>query len=63
MIHQFTDRGGAEKGRKKDVEEFVTGSQEADSDLLDSGDEIDPAEFFDPEEFGVTRSSELRRHE
>lgn len=63
MIHQFADGGGAEKGRNEDREELVIGSEVTHSDLLEGSDEIDPGEFFDPEEFGVRRKAEPWRHE
>jgi hypothetical protein len=51
MRHQL----GEEEKRKKRLTSAKTGSQESDraDDLI--ADEIDPADFMDPEEFGVRR--------
>jgi hypothetical protein len=51
MRHQ----SGEEKKREKRLSSAKTGSQEDDrvDDLI--ADEIDPADFIDPDEFGIRR--------
>ena len=57
MRHQS---GEGEKHEKRDILS-ETGSQEPEpSDVL-IDDEIDPADFFDPEEFGYRRHREPSR--
>jgi hypothetical protein len=56
MRHQSTKGGGHNNREKKVAERLETGSQKnepAPDELTD--DEIDPADFFDPEEFGIRR--------
>lgn len=62
MIPQSKGRGGAEKGRKKSRGDRVTGAQEHDRVTDDVIEEIDPADLFDPEEFGIRRNADTRRH-
>jgi hypothetical protein len=53
MRHQSTGGGGQKNRQKKVADGAATGSQKNDpapDELTD--DEIDPADFFDPEEFG-----------
>jgi len=50
------DRGDAQNPDQKMIP--AGASEPADEELI----EIDPAEFFDPEEFGVRRSG-FHRHE
>jgi hypothetical protein len=51
MRHQ----SGEEEKRKKRLTSAETGSQEGDQTDVLIGDEIDPADFIDPDEFGVRR--------
>lgn len=51
MIRQF---GEAEE-RKKRMNSGKTGSKERQEPEILADDEIDPADFFDPEEFGFRR--------
>ena len=56
MRHQYNEGGGYKKRQEKVAERLNTGSQKnepAPDELTD--DEIDPADFFDPEEFGIRR--------
>jgi hypothetical protein len=55
MTYGFRGLREAKNGRRDDVERLETGSEES-SRLTDTpADDIDPAEFFDPEEFGYRR--------
>jgi len=54
MKHQ----SGKEEKRKKRLTSDQTGSQESDQADVLIDDEIDPADFFDPEEFGFRRKRE-----
>jgi hypothetical protein len=55
MIRQSTE-GEEVKNRRKKVAERRVMSCERKGQATDTGfEEIDPAEFFDPEEFGVGR--------
>jgi len=51
MIRQL----GEGEERKKRPISSKTGSKEASDDVMLADDEIDPADFFDPEEFGYRR--------
>lgn len=62
MKHQLTGRGGAEKGREKKLCRLDVSADETGVDLPDVDDEIDPADFIDPEEFSVKRRPELWSH-
>lgn len=55
MIRQSREAEEREKRHQHAPEALKTGSQEADPTDTPEDDEIDPAEFFDPEEFGVSR--------
>ena len=57
MRHQL---GEAEE-RKNRLNSEKTGSKETYDDVILADDEIDPADFFDPEEFGIRRHRESRR--
>jgi hypothetical protein len=46
---------GEEEKRKKRLSSAETGSQESDQANVLIDDEIDPADFIDPDEFGVRR--------
>lgn len=56
MKHQLREGEEVKKWKKKVGDRLKTGSgrNEPASELL-TDDEIDPADFFDPEEFGVGR--------
>jgi hypothetical protein len=56
MRHQLGEGEEVKKRKKKIAGRLTTGSQknELASDAL-TDDEIDPADFFDPEEFGFGR--------
>ena len=54
MRHQ----SGEEEKRKKRLDSNQTGSQKDDQPDVLIDDEIDPADFFDPEEFGFRRKRE-----
>ena len=56
MRHQLGEGEEVKKRDKKVVDRLKTGLQknEPASDAL-TDDEIDPADFFDPEEFGLGR--------
>lgn len=62
MTRQSTNRGDGKKGRKKLPEATRTGSQENEPVTDDLIEEIDPADFFDPEEFGIRRNVNSARH-
>ena len=51
MKHQ----AGEEEKRKKRLTSAETGSKENDQHDIVIGDEIDPADFIDPDEFGIRR--------
>jgi hypothetical protein len=56
MRHQLGEGEEVKKWQKKVAERSATGSQKNDpapDELTD--DEIDPADLFDPEEFGIRR--------
>jgi hypothetical protein len=58
MRHQLREGEEVKKRKKKVGERLATGSktnEPAAEELTD--DEIDPADFFDPEEFGVRRGN------
>ena len=57
MRQQFGEGGK----RKKRLISSETGSQEPEPRDVLIDDEIDPADFFDPEEFGVRRKIEPLR--
>jgi len=57
MIRQ----SGAGENPKKRFVSPKTGSQEGDQTGVLIDDEIDPADFFDPEEFGYRRHRETPR--
>jgi len=59
MIRQFRGPEDWKKELREAAERLKTGSQEADPTDTPE-DEIDPAEFFDPEEFGVCRKFHSR---
>jgi hypothetical protein len=55
MSHQF-ERGGEHKNRLKPAtERLKTGSQKSDQAIDTFVDDVDPADFFVPEEFGIRR--------
>jgi hypothetical protein len=54
MRHQ----SGEEKKRKKRLTSEKTGSEKHDEADVLIDDEIDPADFIDPEEFGIRRKFE-----
>jgi len=49
------------KERKKKPIFAETGSKEGQSPEISADDEIDPADFFDPEEFGIRRKHDSYR--
>lgn len=51
MIRQL---GEVEEPKKRPISS-ETGSKETHEDVILADDEIDPADFFDPEEFGFRR--------
>ena len=55
MIRQFKGSEEWKKELQQAAERLKTGSQEADATDTPEDGEIDPAEFFDPEEFGIRR--------
>lgn len=55
MIRQSRNGGGLENRRKRVTERPATGSHESEPADAFVDDEIDPADFFDPEEFGILR--------
>jgi hypothetical protein len=58
MRHQLGEGEEVKKRKKKAGDRPATGSQKNEpvpDELTD--DEIDPADFFDPEEFGVRRGN------
>ncbi len=57
MIRQSGDRGEHKNRRKSAAHEARTGFEKRDRATADVliDDEIDPADFFDPEEFGIRR--------
>ena len=57
MIRQSGDEKEAKKRRETAGKRGKTGSQESDPATDTLFDEIDPAEFFDPEEFGIRREA------
>ncbi len=54
MRHQL----GEEENRQKRPDSGKTGSREEDQPDILIHDEIDPADFIDPDEFGVRRKYE-----
>jgi hypothetical protein len=56
MIRQSTNGGERKNRRKKSTDRVPFGSRKKEpaADLF-RDDEIDPADFFDPEEFGIRR--------
>lgn len=59
MIPQSADRG---IGKNEPDETLITGSEVTNERDVFDEDEIDPADFFDPEEFGIRRNVDTRRH-
>ena len=60
MLRQLTDGGELKKFKKRVADRHSTGSQKSESADTLVDEEIDPAEFFDPEEFGIKgRQSEF----
>lgn len=57
MIRQFRREEAGKKKRLTDAEEPPTGSEETEPLADTYSEDIDPAEFFDPEEFGIRRGS------
>jgi len=55
MTHGYQGLREPKKGRRDDVERLKTGSEKADQLTDTPADDIEPAEFFDPEEFGFRR--------
>jgi hypothetical protein len=58
MRHQSEEEEKREKRRKRPVQ---TGSEEVNLPDGDVYDEIDPADFFDPEDFGFRRKFDSSR--
>ena len=52
MRHQIGEEEEVTKARKKVAERRITGSEKSDPETDTVFDEIDPADFIDPEEFG-----------
>ena len=57
MIRQFRDRKEPKNRPQSDARRDKTGSRESDPMNDTYFDDIDPAEFFDPEEFGIRREA------
>ena len=57
MIRQFRDGGKPKKRLHEEVTRPKTGSEESDPAIDTLAEDIDPAEFFDPEEFGFRRNA------
>ena len=55
MRHQLGEEKNAKQEHKKVAGRRITGSQESDQATDTAFDEIDPADFIDPEEFGFRR--------
>ena len=54
-MHHFKGLGEPKKKLRDELSRLKTGSKESD-ELTDTiWDDVDPAEFFDPEEFGIRR--------
>ncbi len=60
MIPQSVGGADGQKGRKKSAKRPKTGSQEIHEPDVFAEDEIDPADFLDPEEFGFRRNLDHR---
>jgi len=61
MMHQFGE-GRERKNRPERVADGLqTGSEKVNLPDVDTYDEIDPADFFDPEEFGIGRRDFISR--
>jgi len=59
MIRTFRDRKEPKNRPRNDANRRKTGSRESDPMNDTYFDDIDPAEFFDPEEFGIRRKTHL----
>jgi len=55
MRHELGEEKNAKQEQKKVAGRRITGSEKRDPATDTVLDEIDPADFFDPEEFGVRR--------
>ena len=55
MKHQFRGEREVKNGLHNEAERVKTGSRESDPATDTPFEEVDPAEFFDPEEFGIRR--------
>jgi hypothetical protein len=53
MIRQLGDEEEVKNWREKVAKRRITGPGENDPDVTDVFEDIDPADFFDPEEFGL----------
>jgi hypothetical protein len=60
MLRQFKAEEEREKRHHRALEALKTGSEEAHPTDTPEDDEIDPAEYFDPEEFGIRRKFHSR---
>jgi hypothetical protein len=56
MVRQSTTGEESKKRRHHAPDVLKTGSEELNPTDTPQDDEIDPAEFFDPEEFGIRRN-------
>jgi len=57
MIRQSGDEKEQKKRRKTSADGAVTGSRESDPATDTPFEDIDPADFFDPEEFAFRREA------
>ena len=55
MTYGFRDLGEPKIRSQNDTERLETGSRESKEPTDTPWDDVDQAEFFDPEEFGVRR--------
>jgi hypothetical protein len=55
MRHQLGEEKNAKQEHKKVAALRITGSEKSDPATDTVFDEIEPADFFDPEEFGMRR--------
>ena len=57
MTYGFRGLGEPKIRQQKEPERVVTGLGKADAATDTSFEDIDPADFFDPEEFGIRREA------
>ena len=57
MIRQSGGEKGSKKRRKTSADGAITCSRESDPTTDTAFEDIDPADFFDPEEFGFRREA------